>query len=118
MDFKKIVNQVKDAAEDLKEKAETKIKEVRDTLDKDHDNIPDALEGLTEKVKVLAGQAQEKAKEVAGMAQEKFEQATAKLGEMTDQAKAKMGEVKGQTEKVVDSPGERMGKSGEDTKKG
>ena len=37
MDFKKIVNQVKDAAEDLKEKAETKIKEVRDSLDKDHD---------------------------------------------------------------------------------
>ena len=89
MDFKKIVDQVKDAAEDLKEKAEAKIKEARDTLDKNHDNIPDALEGLAEKAKTLAGQAQEKAKElaeqaeekakeVAEMAKEKFKQATAK----------------------------------------
>ena len=89
MDFKKIADQIKDAAENLKEKAEAKIKEARDTLDKDHDNIPDALEGLAEKAKILAGQAQEKAKElaekaeekakeVAGLAKEKFEQATAK----------------------------------------
>jgi ABC-type transporter Mla subunit MlaD len=89
MDFKKIVDKVKDAAEDLKEKAEAKIKEARDTLDKNHDNIPDALEGLAEKAKTLAGQAQEKAKElaeqaeekakeVAGMAKEKFKQAAAK----------------------------------------
>ncbi len=89
MDFKKMVEKVKDAAEDLKEKAEAKIKETRDSLDKNHDNIPDALEGLTEKAKTLAGQvqekakalagqAEEKAKEVAGMAKEKFEQATAK----------------------------------------
>ena len=34
-------------------KAEAKIKEVRDTLDKDHDNIPDALEGLIDKAKTL-----------------------------------------------------------------
>jgi hypothetical protein len=94
MDFKKIVDQVKDAAEDLKEKAEAKIKEAREALDKDHDNIPDALEGLTEKAKKLAGQAQEKAKalaeqaegkakEVAGMAKEKFDQA---LGKGADDA--------------------------------
>ncbi len=89
MDFKKIVDQVKDAAENLKEKAEATIKEAREALDKDHDNIPDALEGLTEKAKTLAGQAQEKAKalaeqaegkakEVAGMAKEKFDQALGK----------------------------------------
>jgi len=89
MDFKKIVDRVKDAAEDLKEKAEVKIKEARDSLDKNHDNIPDALEGLTEKAKTLAGQvqekakalagqAEEKAKEVAGMAKEKFDKATSK----------------------------------------
>jgi hypothetical protein len=86
MDFKKIVDQVKDAAENLKEKAEAKIQEAREALDKDHDNIPDALEGLAEKAKTLAGQAQEKAKalaeqaegkakEVAGMTKEKFDQA-------------------------------------------
>lgn len=140
MDFKKIVDQVKGAAEDLKEKAEAKIKEARDTLDKDHDNIPDALEGLTEKAKELAaqaevkakemaaqaevkakelaGQAEAKAKEVAGMAQEKLGQATAKLGEMADQAKVKLDEVKGEAEKVVDSARERMGMSDKDTKKG
>ena len=89
MDFKKIVEKVKDAAEDLKEKAEVKIKEARDSLDKNHDNIPDALEGLAEKAKTFAGQvqekakvlaeqAEEKAKEVAGRAKEKFEQATSK----------------------------------------
>jgi ABC-type transporter Mla subunit MlaD len=89
MDFKKIVDKVKDAAEDLKEKAEAKITEAREALDKNHDNIPDALEGLTEKAKTLAGQvqekakalaeqAEEKAKEVVGMAKEKFEQATSK----------------------------------------
>ena len=58
-------------------------------MDKNHDNIPDALEGLVEKAKTLAGQAQEKAKElaeqaeekakeVAGMAKDKLKQATAK----------------------------------------
>ena len=89
MDFKKIADQVKDAAENLKEKAEVKIKEAREALDKNHDNIPDALEGLAEKAKTLAGQAQEKAKalaeqaegkakEVAGMAKEKFDQAMGK----------------------------------------
>ena len=31
-------------------------------MDKDGDNIPDALEGLTEKAKALASQAEEKAK--------------------------------------------------------
>ena len=83
---------LKNAAESLKEKAEAKIKETRDALDKDHDNIPDALEGLTEKAKTLAGQAQEKAKdlaekaeekvkEIAGMAREKFEQVTTKGGD-------------------------------------
>ncbi len=40
------------------------------------------------------------------------------MGEMTDQAKSKLGEVKGQAEKVMDSAGQRMGKSGEDIKKG
>lgn len=89
MDLKKIAGQVKEAAENLKEKAEAKIQEAREALDKDHDNIPDALEGLTEKAKTLAGQAQEKvkelaekaeekAKEVAEMAKEKFDQATTK----------------------------------------
>jgi hypothetical protein len=89
MDFKKIADQVKDAAENLKEKAEVKIKEAREALDKNHDNIPDALEGLAEKAKTLAGQAQEKAKalaeqaegkakEVAGMAKEKLDQAMGK----------------------------------------
>jgi len=56
MDFKKIVDEVKDAAKDLEEKAEATIKEATDTPDKDHDNIPDAREGLTEKAKMLAGQ--------------------------------------------------------------
>lgn len=39
MDFKKIITQVKGTAEDLKEKAEAKIKETRDSLDKDHNGI-------------------------------------------------------------------------------
>jgi hypothetical protein len=102
MDIKKIVDHVKDTAEDLKKKAEAKIQEARDTLDKDHDNIPDALEGLTEKAKTLAGQVQDKAKELEGQAEEKakevvikakekLEQTTAKLGEMADQTKSKKG---------------------------
>lgn len=118
MDFKKIVDQVKDAAEDLKEKAEAKIKETRDTLDKDHNNIPDALEGLTDKAKTLAGQAGEKAKEVAGMAQEKLDQATAKLGETVDQTKVKLEELKGDAEKVVASARDRMGMSDKNSKQG
>lgn len=95
MDFKKVVDQVKDAAENLMEKAEAKIKETREVLDKDHDSIPDALEGLTEKARTLAGQAQEKvkefaeqaegkAREAAGMAKEKFDQA---LGKGVDEGK-------------------------------
>ena len=75
----------------MKERAEAKIKEVRDTLDKDQNNIPDALEGLTEKAKTLAGQAQEK---------------------------AKPEEVKGQAEKVVDSADDSTGKSDKEIKKG
>jgi len=129
MDLKKIVDQVKDAAEDLKKKAEAEFKEARDTIDKDHDNIPDALEGLTEKAKTLAGQvqdkakelagqAEEKAKEVAGMAREKFEQATAELGEIADQTKVKLEELKEDAEKAVASARERMGISDKDSKKG
>jgi hypothetical protein len=88
----KIADQVKDAAENLKEKAEAKIKEAQEALDKDHDNIPDTLEGLAEKAKTLAGQAQEKAKvlaeqaegkakEVAGMAtRQKSERSTGSTG--------------------------------------
>ena len=34
-------------------------------MDKDHDNIPDALEGLAGKAKTLAGEAQAKAKDLA-----------------------------------------------------
>ncbi|HEX7534494.1 MAG TPA: hypothetical protein VF343_04485 [Syntrophales bacterium] len=89
MDFKKIVDEVKDAAKDLEEKAEATIKEATDTPDKDHDNIPDAREGLTEKATTLAGQMQ---------------------------YKAKLGEVKGDDEKVLDSA--RTGISDKDSKKG
>jgi hypothetical protein len=70
MDFKKIVDQVKDAVEDLEEKAEATIKEATDTPDKDHDNSPDAPKGLTEKAKTLAGQVQDKAKNLAERAEE------------------------------------------------
>jgi ElaB/YqjD/DUF883 family membrane-anchored ribosome-binding protein len=129
MDIKKIVDQVKDSAEDLKKKAEAKIQEARDTLDKNHDNIPDALEGLTEKATKLAGQVQDKAKEmggqaegkakeVAGKAQETLVQTTAKLGEMADQAKGKLKELKGDADKAVDSAIERMGISDKNSKKG
>ena len=100
MDFKKVVDQVKGATEDLKEKAKAKIKEARDTLDKDHDNIPDAVEGLTEKAKTVAAQAQGKAKELA------------------EQAKAKLDKVKGDAEKALDSARTRVGISDNDSKKG
>jgi vacuolar-type H+-ATPase subunit H len=53
MDFKKIVDQVEDAVKDLEEKAEATIKEATNTPDKDHEKIPDTMEGLTEKVKTL-----------------------------------------------------------------
>jgi vacuolar-type H+-ATPase subunit H len=89
MDFKKTVDQVEEAVEDLKEKAEATIKEATNTPDKDHENIPDAREGLTEKAKTLAGQVQ---------------------------YKAKLGEVKGDAEKVLDSA--RTGISDKDSKKG
>ena len=93
MAFKKtvdqVVDQVKDAAKDLEEKAEATIKEATDTPDNDHDNIPDAREGLTEKAKTLAGQVQ---------------------------YKAKLGEVKGDAEKVLDSA--RTGISDKGSKKG
>lgn len=118
MDFKKIVDQVKDAAEDLMEKAETKMKEVRDTLDKDHDNVPDALEGLTEKAKGLAAQAQEKAKGLSGLAGEKFEQAGAKLGELVDQGQTKLEEFKGEAKKAVDVARDKVGLGGKDSPKG
>ncbi|MGA2333705.1 MAG: hypothetical protein ABSG75_18360 [Syntrophales bacterium] len=89
MDFKKTVDQVEEAVEDLEEKAEATIKEATNTPDKDHENIPDAREGLTEKAKTLAGQVQ---------------------------YKAKLGEVKGDAEKVLDSA--RTGISDKDSKKG
>ncbi|MCU0579680.1 MAG: apolipoprotein A1/A4/E family protein [Desulfobacterota bacterium] len=114
MDFKKLVDQVKDAAEDLKDKAETKVKEIRESLDKDGDHMPDALEGLTEKAKGLAAQAQEKAKGLAGLAGEKFEQAGAKLGELVDQGQAKLQEVQGEAKKAVDAARGKVGLGGKD----
>ena len=117
MDFKKIVDQVKGKAEDLQEKAEAKIKETRENLDKDHDNIPDVLEGLAEKAKTLAGEVQDKAKDLAGQAEGKLEQTTAKLGEMADQTKVKLQELKGDADKAVDSARKRMGISDKNSKK-
>ncbi|MEQ8212518.1 MAG: hypothetical protein ABRQ35_01315 [Smithellaceae bacterium] len=92
MDFKKIIDQVKD-------KAEARIKETRDSLDKDHDGIPDAVQGLSEKAKTLAAQAEEKARELA------------------EQAEAKLDKVKADAEKVVDSARERLKSAGKDDKK-
>jgi hypothetical protein len=89
MDFKKIVDEVKDAAKDLEEKAEATIKEATNTPDKDHDNIPDARGGLTEKAKTLYGQMQ---------------------------YKTKLGEVKGDADKVLDSAHTEI--SDKDSKKG
>ena len=99
MDFKKIIDQVKDKAEDLAEKAEARIKETRDSLDKDHDGIPDAVQGLSEKAKTMAAQAEEKARELA------------------EQAEAKLVKVKADAEKVVDSARERLKSAGKDDKK-
>ena len=100
MDFKKIVDQVKGTAEELQEKAEAKIKETRESLDKDHDGIPDVMKGLTDKAKTLAAQAQEKAKELA------------------EQAEAKLDKVKSDAEKAIDSARARMASSDKDNKKG
>ncbi|MEN6375707.1 MAG: hypothetical protein ABFD75_13140 [Smithella sp.] len=99
MDFKKIVDQVKDTAEDLKEKAEARIKEARESLDKDNDGIPDAVQGLTEKARTMAAEAQEKARELAG------------------QAEAKLEKVKSDAEKVVESARAHLGSAGKDDKK-
>ncbi len=111
MDFKKIVDQVKgkagelkdkaeDLAEDLKDKAGEKIQAARASMDKDGDNVPDALEGLADKAKTLAGEAQVKAKDLAGKAEVKLE------------------ELKGKAEKTVASARERMSGSDKDVKKG
>jgi len=48
-------------------------------MDKDGDNIPDALEGLAGNAKTLAGEAQAKAKDLAGKAGEKIREARAGL---------------------------------------
>jgi hypothetical protein len=100
MEFKKVAGQVKDAGEDLKKKAQAKIKEAREALDKDHDHIPDALEGLGDKAKTLAAQAQGKAKDLAG------------------KAGVELGKVKVGAEKIVDSARARVGMSSKDSKKG
>ena len=72
MDFKKIVDQVKDTAEDLKQKAQAKVKEAGISLDKDQDGVPDAVEGMANRARTLASQAQEKAKGLAQKAEEKL----------------------------------------------
>jgi hypothetical protein len=59
MEFKKVVDQVEDAVEDLEEKAEATIKEATNTPDLDHHNSPDAPAGLTGKAKTLAERAEE-----------------------------------------------------------
>jgi ElaB/YqjD/DUF883 family membrane-anchored ribosome-binding protein len=120
MDFKKIVDQVKDVAGDLKEKAEAKIKEARDTLDKDHDNIPDALEGLTEKAKTLAAQAQEKAKVLADQAEAKAKelaaQAEVKAKELAGQAEVKAKEVAGLAQEKFDQATAKLGEMADQAK--
>ena len=118
MDFKKIVEKVTGTAEDLKEKAEVKIKETRESLDKDHDGIPDAVQGLTDKAKTLAAQALEKAKKVNGMAEEKFEQAKARVGDMADQTKTKLAEAKGAAKQAIDATRDCMSVSGKESKNG
>ena len=60
---------------------------------------PDAVQGLSEKAKTLAAQAEEKARELA------------------EQAEAKLDKVKADAEKVVDSARERLKSAGKDDKK-
>ncbi len=87
MNLKKIVDQVKDKAEDLKDMAGAKVKEARETLDKDHDNIPDALEGLAGKARTMASKAQEKAKKLSGQAKTKLEEVRDDAGKALDSAR-------------------------------
>jgi len=128
MDFKKIIDQVKD-------KAEARIKETRESLDKDHDGIPDAVQGLSEKAKTLAGQTQEKARDLAERAEAKIKETRESLDKDHDgipdavqglsekaktlaaQAEAKLDKVKADAEKVVDSARERLKSAGKDDKK-
>ena len=78
MDFKKTVDQVEEAVEDLEEKAEATIKEATNTPDKDHENLPDTREGLTEKNPEL--EAEDTGEKIAGKVQENIGEVKKVLG--------------------------------------
>ena len=96
MDFNKIVDQVKGKAEDLKEKAEAKIKETRENLDKDHDDVPDALERLGREGEDAGGRGERQSERIwQDRPRGSSSRRAAKMGEMADQAKVKLTRTKG-----------------------
>ncbi|AWR85611.1 hypothetical protein [Meiothermus taiwanensis] len=110
MDFKELVNQAREAAENALKQAEAKFNEVKASLDKDGDGVPDQLEGVMNQAKQAAEQARARFEEFKASLDKDGDGIPDQLKNLGEQARQAAEQAKARAEELARAVQERLGK--------
>lgn len=110
MDFKELAHKAREAAENALKQAETKFNEIKASLDKDGDGVPDQLEGIMNQAKQAAEQAKGKFEELKASLDKDGDGVPDQIKHLSAQAKQAAEQAKAKAEELAKAAQDRLGK--------
>lgn len=109
MDFKELANKAREAAENALKQAEVKFSEIKASLDKDGDGVPDQLEGIMNQAKQAAEQAKAKFEELKANLDKDSDGVPDQIKRLSEQAKQAAERAKAKAEELAKAAQDRLG---------
>ncbi len=110
MDFKELANKAREAAENALKQAESKFNEVKASLDKDGDGVPDQLEGVLSQARQAAEQARSKFDELKASLDKDGDGVPDRLKHLSEQAQHAAEQARAKAEELAKAAQDRLGK--------
>ncbi len=110
MDFKELANKAREAAENALKQAETKFNEVKASLDKDGDGVPDQLEGVMNQARQAAEQARARFDELKASLDKDGDGMPDQLKHLSEQVQHAAEQARAKAEELARAAQERLGK--------
>ncbi|WP_027883285.1 hypothetical protein [Meiothermus rufus] len=110
MDFKELANKAREAAENALKQAEAKFNEVKASLDKDGDGVPDQLEEVLHQARQAAEQARARFEELKANLDKDGDGIPDQLKRLSEQAQHAAEQARARAEELARAAQERLGK--------
>ncbi len=110
MDFKELANKAREAAENALKQAEAKFNEVKASLDKDGDGVPDQLEGVMNQARQAAEQARARFDELKASLDKDGDGMPDQLKHLSEQVQHAAEQARAKAEELARAAQERLGK--------